>query len=103
MYNLSPPARPWNFFNAGLLNSHRRIPSHGLQHGPGAPKLIEPLTRREIGVLHLIEAGLSNKEIAAVLVISPATVKKHTANIYGKMGVNRRTQAVALGRKLQII
>jgi LuxR family maltose regulon positive regulatory protein len=66
-------------------------------------KLIEAITRREQEVLDLIAAGLSNQEIADELVISVATVKRHTVNIYGKLGVNRRTQAVATARALAIL
>jgi LuxR family maltose regulon positive regulatory protein len=62
--------------------------------------LIEPLSGREIEVLKLIEAGLSNQEIAAKLFISIATVKRHISNIYAKLGVTSRTQAVARGKEL---
>jgi LuxR family maltose regulon positive regulatory protein len=60
----------------------------------------EPLTAREREVLHLIAEGLSNQELAARLHLSPQTVKVHTRNIYGKLGVTSRTQAVARGRDL---
>lgn len=53
---------------------------------------------REEQVLKLIEAGYSNQEIAAQLVISIPTVKRHISNIYAKLGVKSRTQAVSLGR-----
>jgi LuxR family maltose regulon positive regulatory protein len=57
--------------------------------------LAEPLTAREREVLHLIAGGMRNQEIADQLVISLSTVKRHIANIYGKLGVDHRTQAVA--------
>lgn len=62
--------------------------------------LIEPLTAREREVLRLIAEGLSNQELAARLHLSPQTVKVHTRNIYSKLGVASRTQAVARGREL---
>jgi LuxR family maltose regulon positive regulatory protein len=64
--------------------------------------LIEPLTTREVEVLKLIEAGCSNQAIAEKLVISNATVKRHISNIYAKLGVKSRTQAVAIGKELRI-
>lgn len=60
----------------------------------------EPLTAREREVLRLIAEGLNNQELAARLHLSPQTVKVHTRNIYGKLGVASRTQAVARGRDL---
>ena len=60
-------------------------------------ELAEPLTRREREVLQMLAAGLSNKEIAARLVISEHTVKFHVASILGKMGAESRTEAVSLG------
>lgn len=62
--------------------------------------LIEPLSAREIEVLKLIEAGLSNQEIAAKLYLSEATVKRHISNIYAKLDVKTRTQAVSFGKEL---
>jgi LuxR family maltose regulon positive regulatory protein len=69
---------------------------------PGAA-LPEPLTGRELEVLRLLAAGLTNREIAAQLVISPETVKKHSANIYAKLGAANRTQAVARARELDLL
>jgi LuxR family maltose regulon positive regulatory protein len=66
-------------------------------------KMIEALSEREVEVLHLIAEGLSNREIAGRLYISLSTVKGHTANIYGKLAVKNRTQAVARGRELALI
>jgi LuxR family maltose regulon positive regulatory protein len=62
--------------------------------------LIEPLTEREREVLQLIAQGLSNQDLAERLYISLQTVKVHTRNIYGKLGVSSRTQAIARGRAL---
>ena len=51
----------------------------------------------------MIAAGLTNREIAEQLVISPETVKKHTGSIYGKLGVSNRTEAVARARALDLL
>jgi LuxR family maltose regulon positive regulatory protein len=59
------------------------------------PNPYEPLTRREIEIAGLIASGLSNQAIAEKLSISLNTVKKHTSNLYAKLGVTSRTQAVA--------
>jgi LuxR family maltose regulon positive regulatory protein len=61
------------------------------------------LTNRELDVLELLEQRLSNKEIAKQLVISPATVKRHTLSIYGKLGVGGRREAVAKARHLGLL
>lgn len=65
--------------------------------------LPEPLTEREADILELMAVGLSNREIAKELFISPGTVKKHTANIYGKLGVHSRTEAAARARELNLL
>lgn len=74
----------------------------GAASAPSGPALAEPLTTREQEVLERIAAGLNNREIAEALVISPETVKKHLASIYGKLGVSSRTQAVARARELAL-
>jgi LuxR family transcriptional regulator, maltose regulon positive regulatory protein len=65
--------------------------------------LVEPLSERELEVLTLIADGLSNREIAAELVLSLPTIKWHTSNIYGKLGVGNRVTAVARARELHIL
>lgn len=65
--------------------------------------LIEPLSQRELEVLNLLAKGLSNQEIGSRLHISISTVKGHTSQIYGKLNVNNRTQAVSRARSLGLI
>jgi LuxR family maltose regulon positive regulatory protein len=65
--------------------------------------LIEPLSQRELEVLHLIALGMTNREIADQLIVAPGTVKAHTASIYRKLEVSNRTEAAARARQLGII
>jgi LuxR family maltose regulon positive regulatory protein len=65
--------------------------------------LIEPLSPRELEVIQLIATGTSNPEISRKLFISVNTVKKHITNIFGKLGVTSRTQAVARARQLRLV
>ena len=65
--------------------------------------LVEPLSDREIEILHLIAAGLSNQGIADHLVIALSTVKKHINNIYGKLDAQSRTQALVRARQLHLL
>jgi LuxR family maltose regulon positive regulatory protein len=70
---------------------------------PGQEVQIEPLTERESEVLALLGERLSNKEIAVELTVSPLTVRKHASNIYHKLHVNSRRQAVTVARQLGIL
>lgn len=70
---------------------------------PVEQPLVEPLTPREMQVLGLIAAGLSNRAIAEELVLAVGTVKWYTGQIYAKLGANSRTQAVARARELGIL
>lgn len=65
--------------------------------------LVEPLTSRELQILQLIAAGLSNPEIAAALILTVGTVKAHTHHIYGKLNATNRVQAVARSRELGLL
>ncbi len=68
-----------------------------------SPDLIEPLSERELEVLRLIEDGFSNRQIAEALIVTVGTVKSHLHNIYGKLGVERRTEAIARARDLHLL
>ncbi len=70
---------------------------------PSGQALVEPLTEREMEVLRLIAAGLSNQEIAEELVVAVSTVKSHINHIYGKLDVKNRTRAVARARTLGLL
>jgi len=70
---------------------------------PRSTLLVEPLTERELEVLHLIAAGASNEEIAERLVIAIGTAKRHVSNIFGKLTVSNRTQAVAHAREIDLL
>jgi LuxR family maltose regulon positive regulatory protein len=70
---------------------------------PAMDALVEPLTNREMDVLRLIVAGLSNPEIAEELFIAVSTVKSHINHIYGKLGVENRVQAVERVRTLDLV
>jgi LuxR family maltose regulon positive regulatory protein len=65
--------------------------------------LVEPLSPRELEVLRLVAAGLSNREAAEMLFVTEGTVKKHLSHVYGKLGVKNRTQAVARAREIGLL
>jgi LuxR family maltose regulon positive regulatory protein len=66
-------------------------------------EIVESLSERELEVLRLIAAGLTNQEIAETLIIAVGTAKTHTAHIYAKLDVHNRTQAVARARELDLL
>jgi LuxR family maltose regulon positive regulatory protein len=71
--------------------------------GPPPQPLLEPLSHRELEVLHLIAQGLSNQEIGERLVLALDTVKGHNRSIFGKLQVQRRTEAIARARELGLL
>jgi LuxR family maltose regulon positive regulatory protein len=87
---------------AGPESDQRAFAPRPDRLGPKA-HWVEPLTERELEVLRLIADGLSNLDIAGRLVITVGTVKAHTSSIYGKLGVNTRTRAVARAQSLGLL
>jgi LuxR family maltose regulon positive regulatory protein len=87
-----------------LLAAFPEAPSEKIA-APQTPDMdwVEPLSDREIEVLQLLAEGLTNQEIGARLYLSPYTIKAHTRNIYSKLDVHSRTQAVARARALGIL
>jgi LuxR family maltose regulon positive regulatory protein len=85
-----------------LLAARQREGAPEAKPSPGET-LVEALSERELEVLRLLAAGLSNREIAQELYISVNTIKTHAKSIYGKLAVNRRTQAVSRARELGLL
>ncbi len=77
------------------------IPSSAIK--PAAQPLIDSLSERECEVLRLVAEGLSDRQIADRLVLAVGTVKRHLNNVYGKLGVNSRTQALARARDIGLL
>lgn len=84
-----------------LLDACQALFGESTSSQPGA--LAEPLTPRELQIMRLICQGYSNPEIASELVVTINTIKKHTSNIYGKLGVSSRTQAIARAHELHLV
>jgi LuxR family maltose regulon positive regulatory protein len=82
---------------------HKSADESHLPHALPAQSLTEPLSQRELEVLQLIAEGLSNREISERLFLALITVKGHNRNIFRKLQVRRRTEAVARARKLGLL
>lgn len=78
------------------------LPVNPAQNSP-CDELLEPLSERELEILNLVAAGMSNDAIAKKLYITLGTTKWHINRIYSKLGVERRTQAVETARRLRLI
>jgi len=97
----------WARLDAALVGALRGrpatapLPASTPAAAPSA--LVEPLSAREVEVLRLLDAGLSNQQIAARLNIAASTVKTHINNLYGKLGVQTRVQAVNRARELGLL
>ena len=95
---------------------HDRLQTHPADHDPSPQTslspmvsretrqpLDQPLTNRELDIIHLMAERLGNKEIAAKLFISPGTVKRHTNNIYRKLDTHDRQEAVARAKAMHLL
>jgi LuxR family transcriptional regulator, maltose regulon positive regulatory protein len=88
-------ARIWRAFDP--------TPAQAPAPATAVPGLAEPLTSREREVLRLLAAGQANRDIAAELVVSLDTVKRHVSHILAKLGAVNRTEAVARARELKLL
>jgi DNA-binding NarL/FixJ family response regulator len=92
--------RMLHVFRHGNDEAHPAVPlgvSPAVLHDPHA------LTPREREVLHLLAAGMTNDAIAAQLVVSPATVKKHINHLFSKLGAKNRMQALLRARERDVV
>ncbi len=97
-------------YKPSLTYVHRLLAAAGIQLTPQqnsarvqGQSLPEMLSERELEILHLIAAGLSNQEITQRLVIAMSTLKTHINHIYSKLGVNSRTKAILQARKMLLL
>ncbi|NMB89031.1 MAG: hypothetical protein GYA17_11780 [Chloroflexi bacterium] len=91
-----------SLFNLAPGNSGEK-PAQPPDSRPDQGGLAEPLTARELDVLRLVDQGLTNPEIAEKLVLAPSTVKTHINNLYSKLGVQTRVQAINQARTLGLL
>lgn len=101
------PSEPDALFSAALQAKHE-LPQLPLEDTPASAGgnqigLVDPLSERELEILQLLSDGLTNQEIADRLYIVLGTVKTHNYNIYSKLGVKNRTQAINRARELNLI
>jgi LuxR family transcriptional regulator, maltose regulon positive regulatory protein len=94
---------PAQAYAVRLLAALAGGPGSGPAAAGGPEALLEPLTDRELEVMRLLTAGLSNQEMAGRLMVSVGTVKTHVHNIYGKLGAAGRVRAIARARELRLI
>src|SRR5438270_2296999 len=86
-----------------ILKADAQKRAHTSSLPPPAQRMFEPLSPRELEVLHLMAVGLSNQEMCERLFLALSTVKGHNRTIFGKLGVQRRTEAVARARALGLV
>jgi len=86
-----------------VIPPQKKIPPTDAHSASTEQALVEPLSQRELEVLHLIALGKTNQEIARQLVVARGTIKAHAASIYRKLGVTNRTEAAARARELGIL
>ena len=90
-------------FQRPILGAESKLKVLPAEGAVALSPLVEPLSERELEVLQLIAAGMSNREIAEKLIIGEGTVKTHINNIYSKLDVQSRTQAIGRARELKLL
>jgi LuxR family maltose regulon positive regulatory protein len=107
MFALIESSLPYKPISLKYLNSLRQAFSQETNlvrpRGSQPGDLAEPVSQREVEVLHLISLGYSNQEIGRHRVISVSTVKTHVINFFGKLGVKSRTEAVARAKEIKLL
>ena len=81
----------------------RQVEQDGGRTHDRSKGMVEPLSERELEVLRLLAAGLESPEIARELIIGVSTARSHIKNIYGKLGVHGRVQAIERARTLGLV
>lgn len=81
----------------------RALAEEQVDSGESLPPLIEPLTNREEEIMALIGQGLTNKQIAKTFELTEGTVKNHLVNIFGKLQVKNRVQAIVVAKQHKLI
>ncbi len=100
-----------DYLQTMLAAGDHREPGHAVPPMPASAQtylkplhpLLDPLSERELEVLSLMAGGASNAEIAEQFVLAISTVKRHVSNIFSKLAVNSRTQAVARAREIGLL
>jgi ATP/maltotriose-dependent transcriptional regulator MalT len=87
----------------GTLLSRWNARGEGSRSAQASSRLTDTLSARECDILAMISQGMSNKRVAQSLKISPETVKSHVKNIFGKLAVNTRTEAVSRAGSLGLL
>jgi LuxR family maltose regulon positive regulatory protein len=85
-----------------LLVTSEQITQHRPIRAVTTPSMVEPLSAREMEVLKLLSQGCTDKKIAETLVVARETVHKHLKNIYGKLDVHSRTEAIIRAQELNL-
>jgi DNA-binding CsgD family transcriptional regulator len=85
------------------LRMAEQVSSPALSPAVPPQTLLSPLTERELEILERVSNGMSNREIAEELILSTGTVKWYLSQVYSKLGVDSRTQAVARARELELL
>jgi DNA-binding NarL/FixJ family response regulator len=100
-------AKEYAFYLLGCLEAGAQPPPAELEPAPGRagrhPLLVEPLTERESEVLRFLQTSLTIPEIANQMGIAPSTVRTFVKNVYGKLGVHRRLDALERARELGLL